>query len=129
MAEQLKMFMTPREVLSQYTPNEDERVRAVEDIGTTYTSRDKIMHAQRNGLYQEVEKHGVKKPIAIVHEDPARGRGSVVINGHHRLFSQGVINPDQLMPVEHHGDNFKYQHVDWTDADEDPKGDLPRATY
>lgn len=97
--EQLKMFMSPREI--------GDRVDAYGDFGVNMGGLPheqktgptwKIKNSQQSGMYDSIAKDGVKHPVAIAHE---KGDRAVFINGHHRLSVQSSVDPDRLMPVSH----------------------------
>ena len=101
--EQLKMFMSPREI--------GESVSAYGDFGPNMGglpheqpkgAKYKIHNAQQSGMYDSIAKDGVKHPVAIEHGRlEAPGGGSELINGHHRLTVQSSVDPDRLVPVTH----------------------------
>jgi hypothetical protein len=60
-----------------------------------------------DSLYEDIKKHGVKQPVTLVHSDDLYGSkrpkgdpDKVLMEGHHRVFSQADINPDTYIPVE-----------------------------
>lgn len=122
---QLKMFMTPREIATEY-PQKETFVRSPEDIKGDPRAQTKIERAKLNGLADSIAKEGVKKPIDIMH-DSMNPESQMVVNGHHRFSVALDTAPDRLIPVTHH-DSFAT--VDWTGAGEDPTGDVPyRVAY
>jgi hypothetical protein len=96
--EQLKMFMSPREIGAS--------VKAYGDFGPNMGGLPheqpkgpnwKIRNSQESGMYDSIAKDGVKHPVALGHTP----RGLEFINGHHRLSVQSSVDPDRLMPVSH----------------------------
>jgi hypothetical protein len=58
-------------------------------------------------LYKSVQEEGIREPVALVHSDDMYGsplyKGmppKVLIDGHHRVFSQADIDPKKFVPVE-----------------------------
>lgn len=103
--EQLKMFMSPREIVRQFRPGDapsgPERAQLF--------SR-KLAEARASGLHHSVAEEGVRQPIDLAH-----GEG-VVLEGHHRLVSAMDTAPDRLIPVLHH-ETFKTYHRGWSQAE------------
>lgn len=105
--DQLKMFMSPREI-SHYVdgygdfpgdsprtglPHEDMKRL---DQGYAYVKED----ALTRGMGEHVAAEGVHKPVQLYHgaEGPTDKR---VWDGHHRVYAQSQADPDRLMPVVH----------------------------
>jgi hypothetical protein len=102
---QLRMFMTPREIKTGYFPNlpdKDEFYDA--DLGDYRTETDeelwdrKLNESIDYGLLDSVAKHGVEVPVSI---DP---RTRQIRGGHHRIAAANHINPDQFIPVMYNKD-------------------------
>jgi len=129
--EQLKMFMSPREI--------GERVSAYGDFGPNMGGLPheqpkgpgfKLMNSKQSGMYDSIAKDGVKHPIAIEHGGVSSKEGAAVINGHHRLVVQSHIDPDRLMPVNHWDGSGEKSYADHmapfkgdVNQGEDPTGD------
>jgi hypothetical protein len=105
---QLKMFMTPREIGGYVTDYGDfgtnpgglphEAFRRLNDE----RALEKDTNAGRSGLSASIAREGVKKPIDIGHGTSDAYEGKTILwNGHHRLQEQSIADPDRLMPVVH----------------------------
>lgn len=92
---QLKMFMTPREIMKEYSP-----------IGGDFIGNEtadqlwerKADEAEANGLLDSVRELGVQVPVSLDH------RHKEVMGGHHRIAAQHRLNPDQFIPVNYEND-------------------------
>lgn len=82
--QQLKMFMSPNEVMDEFWIAENAPER-------------KLQQSMDDGLYDEISANGVQRPLRVVMSD--NHTPPEVTNGHHRLFSQANIDPDRLMPI------------------------------
>jgi hypothetical protein len=58
-------------------------------------------------IYQSVKEEGIHWPVTLVHSKDMYGsplhRGmptKVLVDGHHRVFSQADIDPNKFVPVE-----------------------------
>jgi hypothetical protein len=130
--EQLKMFMTPREI--------GESVSAYGDFGPNMGGLPheqpkgpgfKLMNSKQSGMYDSIARDGVKHPVAIEHGRRSDG-GSEFINGHHRLSVQSSIDPDRLIPVSHWDGkdaNFSAPFRGDVDQQKDPTGDRAYKSY
>ena len=96
--EQLKMFMSPNEILAEgYKPSEGLALKRKE--------------AATWGITRSVAAEGVHHPVSLSHsvgwgvrdESGARDARSDkrIANGHHRFVAQQEADPDRLMPVVH----------------------------
>ena len=114
MTEQLRMFMTPAEILSERRVNgneiedEDYEVAGYDtwDGDFDYDDPDvrgaaeeamwsrKLDEAYDDGTYDSIEEEGVRSPIAL---GPER-----IGNGHHRIATANNLNPHQFVPVMHY---------------------------
>lgn len=121
--EQLKMFMTPREI--------GARVDSYGDFGPNMGGlpheqpkgpKWKIRNSQESGMYDSIAKDGVKHPVALGYS----AKGTTFVNGHHRLSVQSSVDPDRLMPVNH-WDETEKPTMDMFKGDvvqsDDPTGD------
>jgi len=113
---QLKMFMSAREIAATFRQNETQMTKP-SDVDRDVVAQQKLRTAGRNGLAASIAKDGVKKPVDILHNE----YGTKLINGHHRFSVSLDIAPDRMIPVMHHS---SYDTVDWTEASKDPNGDL-----
>lgn len=108
MGEQLRMFMTPREIMSEYKPNPADFTSVIESSNTStkrrWSEREetegelwdrKAEEANVSGLTDSITTHGVKMPIAL---DP---ENRIIRGGHHRLIVANHLNPHQFVPVMH----------------------------
>lgn len=89
---QLKMFMTAREIISEYKPLEGDYIN--EETADELWER-KANESETNGLLESIRKHGVQIPVSLDHADKE------VLGGHHRIAAQYRLNPDQFMPVNY----------------------------
>ena len=123
--EQLKMFMSPREI--------SESVAAYGDFGPNMGglpheqrgAKFKMTNAAVSGMAESIASDGVKHPVALEHGRRNDG-GTEFINGHHRLSVQSAIDPDRLMPVSHwdgKDPNFMSPFNGDVDQQKDPTGD------
>ena len=107
---QLKLFMTPKEIMSEYKPNEADAERrwdykdAGED-GRLETDEElwsrKADEASWSGLMDDIRERGVHIPVSL---DFANKR---VRGGHHRIAAMNHINPHQFIPVNYADDVAK----------------------
>jgi hypothetical protein len=95
--DQLKMFMSPREIGQEVTAYGDFGVNMGGLPHEQRGAKFKIHNAQESGMHDSIAKDGVKHPIALTHTP----RGLETANGHHRLAVQSSVDPDRLMPVSH----------------------------
>lgn len=125
--EQMKMFMSAREIKNTYAPWSGDREEIEDwmdgdDIDSAPSLRQetdeevwtrKADEAAESDLYEDVVEHGVRKPVHLEVRDPNEPRGpredprEHVLGGHHRIASMGDVRPDDLMPVLHHTDIFE----------------------
>lgn len=117
---QLRMFMTPREIAATVQQAETN-IRKPEDLKNDYVAKSKLIRAKNNGLADSIVKEGVKKPIDIMHEydDDWGDETTQLVNGHHRFSVSLDVAPDKYIPVQHHS---KFETIDWTTGDSDPRG-------
>lgn len=93
MAEQLRMFMTPHEIMQEYHPNPGDFEIEDDTEGDLWDR--KAMEAADSGLEASIRKHGIKMPISL---DP---KNRIVRGGHHRLAVAHYLSPHQFIPVMH----------------------------
>jgi len=108
---QLPMFMTAREIRSQYAPWEGDR----ETNEHGHMETDEQMWARKRHeaslgveptLDKQVMREGVKNPIPLQHVDPwwSGNAKPQLMGGQHRVAVMYEHRPDALMPVEHFED-------------------------
>jgi hypothetical protein len=132
--DQLKMFMSPREIAGYIDEFGDfgAEPKYIES-GTAA----KMAESRDSGMHDSIAAEGVKKPVEISHfsenyGDPkSRVRGKTILSqGHHRWASQNDADPDRLMPVVHHLNSWggagagRYLNLG-TSGYMDPTGDDP----
>ena len=104
MAEQLRLFMTPKEIMSQYQPHEGDR-EELEYEGRMETNDEmwsrKLDEAHYAGLVEDIQHHGVEIPVSL---DPVNRR---IRGGHHRIAAANHLNPDQFIPVAYNATTGK----------------------
>lgn len=117
---QLPMFMSAREIRSQYQALDGDRLAvnadgqpeayrvhgpfsAVENDDQLYARK---LRESGGDLGRDIKANGVTDPILLEDGSDPNGGGSQgrmqVIGGHHRVAVMLDHAPDQLMPVEHH---------------------------
>lgn len=117
--EQLKMFMSPREIMGSYDVNFHEREQATHADGSlvrpTRMETDDEMYARKlaesktpggwnnhkpgaPSIHESVGQEGVRMPVHLATGE----RWHQVGNGYHRIAAQADHDPDRLMPVMHH---------------------------
>jgi len=96
MDKQLRMFMTPQEIMDNYEPNpfenkwnaEQNRKENNEELWAR-----KADEADKSGLTGDIKEKGVGLPISLdMHTN-------TVNDGHHRVAAAHRLNPDQFMPI------------------------------
>ena len=98
---QLPMFMSAREIQSQYgaSPADREDVRGDDGEWRSETNDEvwsrKADETRERGLDKEIARNGVPGVIGI---RPTRG---YILDGHHRVGYMGETDPDRLMAVDH----------------------------
>lgn len=106
---QLPMFMSAREIRSQYVPWDNDR-EWVDHRGDWETDEEvwgrKLSEARESGLDRDVVSHGVRNPVPLEHVDPwwHGNRTPQLMGGQHRVAVMSQERPDDLMPVEHFED-------------------------
>lgn len=100
--QQLAMFM-PAHELYKLPMNDLYHYSSKKDLVTS-----KLRDNAVSGLQKSIAKEGVQKPVEVYHDNS----GSSLLNGHHRVIGANKINPNMLIPVEHHADeDTKYLHL------------------
>lgn len=114
MAEQLRMFMTPQEIISEYHPLFGD-FKVLRDPVTKKDTFEqpadvwerKAKEAEEVGLTASIKERGVEIPVSL---DP---KEKVVLGGHHRIAASLKINPDQFIPVMHHHSRNDAIRAEW----------------
>jgi hypothetical protein len=131
--EQLKMFMTPKEIMSSHKnwdrllndpdgsklyayklheaktePTSEAYRYDVWAAGRTDVLGPRIPPMYRT-LYESVKAEGVKKPV---HLSP-----NYVVWGHHRIAAANDIDPNMLIPVKHYAEDRLPDGPDFKDYD------------
>lgn len=111
---QLKMFMTPKELMEHFQPNPGDidhhdiemyddggNARSDEDINSEFwdIKRDEN---DLSGLTEDVAAIGVRTPVTVQYH---KLHGPVIRGGHHRIAAAMEVNPDMLIPVNYAEDN------------------------
>lgn len=104
---QLPMFMSAREIKSQYDPWHG-------DFEDDYETSDELWDrkyqeatlGKEPTLDKQVLREGVKRPVALEVVDPwwNGNKKPEIMGGHHRIEVMSRHRPDALMPVEHVSD-------------------------
>ena len=106
---QLPMFMSAREIKSQYMAWGGDR-EPTGDEGEIETDEElfdrKYKEAVADGLHHSVLSEGVKRPVALEVTHPwwNGNKKPEIMGGHHRIEVMARHKPDALMPVEHVSD-------------------------
>jgi hypothetical protein len=123
LSEQLRMFMTPREIRSEYSTNFADRQDPFsgQRMSDTGMLKRKLTESKNSGLFDSVKEEGVKAPIGLgtmrddvpaIKQDfptaPVSGK-PMMTSGHHRLASALTSRPDDYVPVIHHTDITEHQ--------------------
>lgn len=111
------MFMTPREIASQFSPHDADRedtMRGEEDDFQVWRRKAKeavtgdYMESSNMDpvpLAPQLEAEGMKNPINLMHGERSLQTGRPMLgDGHHRLGYSLYTKPDSLVPVEHYED-------------------------
>lgn len=102
---QLPMFMSAREIKSQYAPWHGD-FEEHED-GSKESPRElwdrKYMESMDYGYHMTIPKEGVRNPVALEVVNPwwQGHKEPEIMGGHHRIEVMSRHKPDALMPVEH----------------------------
>ena len=109
---QLPMFMSAREIRSQYQALDGDREtdsdgwRESDDdlFDRKYEESYATKHLNGDYLADHIAEHGVENPVSL-QADPLN-TGSFdkpeILGGHHRIAVMETSRPDDLMPVEHY---------------------------
>ena len=105
---QLPMFMSAREIKSQYDPWHGDF--EIHEDGSEETPRElwdrKYEESMDFGYHMTIPKEGVRRPVALESVDPwwNGNKKPEIMGGHHRIEVMARHKPDALMPVEHVSD-------------------------
>lgn len=92
---QLRMFMTAREMVGELAPGD------VEGHGTPERMwKDKRADNKIEGIDLHIKANGVHVPVDVMHRDG--GAAPMLWDGHHRTISAYDSDPESLVPVMHH---------------------------
>lgn len=127
---QLPMFMSAREIKSQYAPWHGD-FEEHED-GSKESPRElwdrKYEESLEFGYHKTIPKEGVRRPVALEVVDPwwNGNKRPEIMGGHHRIEIMARHKPDALMPVEHFDDFYGARRSQAThnqaDIDEQVRG-------
>lgn len=95
-AQQLSMFMTPKEIASTHELSDSHYyggVRQMTDV--------KQRENELSGLDKAIQEKPIQKPFHIFHQPQDEGGKSELVDGHHRLVAGLKHRPDELVPVIH----------------------------
>jgi hypothetical protein len=110
--QQLPMFMSAREIRSQYQALDGDRLENSDgDLETDDDLFDRkhwesqtMKHLNGDYLADHIAEHGVENPVSL-QADPWK-TGSLgkpaILAGHHRIAVMETSRPDELMHVEHY---------------------------
>ena len=99
-AQQLAMFMTPKEIAAKTELSDSHfygGVRQMTDV--------KQRENELTGLDKDIKDKGIQKPLNIFHQSQAEGGKQELVDGHHRLVAGLKHRPDDLVPVQHMDDS------------------------
>jgi hypothetical protein len=110
--EQLAMYKTPKEIMSEYnplkgdirggeTPKDTWKRKADEGrTGLSGNSRNEAFSVDSpDTLENSIRREGVQNPVTLEPKDLTFGYRPEVFGGHHRIATANKINPDMLIPV------------------------------
>lgn len=103
---QLPMFMSAREIKSQYDPWHGDFEDDYETPGELWDR--KYEESVDFGYHMTIPKEGVRRPVALEVVDPwwNGNKKPEIMGGHHRIEVMSRHKPDSLMPVEHFDDFY-----------------------
>lgn len=102
---QLRLFMTPREIMSEYEPASGDYMVG-EDTRDVWKRKER--EARISGMTRSIREKGVQVPVSL-HPD-----WNEIMGGHHRIAAAYSVDPDSVIPVT-------YDESSWdaTDTEED----------
>lgn len=106
---QLRMLMTPQEVMDEAFPGDYTPLADDENLGTKGLWDYKLHESKGpEGVLPSIAAHGVETPIILRHgvnhfDDAGKmvEGGTIINDGHHRLISAATARPEQYIPVLH----------------------------
>ena len=112
--EQLAMYKTPQEIMSEYNPLKGD-MHGFESVSDTWSrkareGRTGLSGNSRNEAFSEshpdtlansIKREGVQNPVTLQTKDLTFGMRPEVFGGHHRIATANKINPNMLVPVSY----------------------------
>ena len=143
--EQLAMYKTPKEIMSEYNPlrgdirsgetPKDTWKRKAEEGRTGLSGNSRIdsfygvKEDDPDTLENSIKREGVQNPVTIQPKDLTFGYRPEVFGGHHRIATANKINPNMLVPVEY-AESFTDASTNKRRQGDDPGSpDKPRFPY
>lgn len=140
--EQLAMYKTPKEIITDYnplrgdirggeTPKDTWRRKAEEGRkGLSGNSRNEAFSVDSpDTLENSIRREGVQNPVTLQPKDLTFGWRPEVFGGHHRIATASKIDPNMLIPVEY-ADTFTQASTNRRKQGDDPGSpDKPRFPY
>jgi hypothetical protein len=108
--QQLAMFMTPREILKDYSPGDASAYGSEGAMWARTRARaDEEDDVPHGSLTNNIRANGVTEPIELTHSP------RTMADGHHRMSVARDVAPDRLVPVIHHEtyDDFQNDEGNW----------------
>jgi hypothetical protein len=140
--EQLAMYKTPKEIITDYnplrgdmhggeTPKDTWERKAKEGTkGLSGNSRNlAFSEGHPDTLANSIRREGVQNPVTLQPKDLTYGYRPEVFGGHHRIATASKIDPNMLIPVEY-ADTFTQASTNQRKQGDDPGSpDKPRFPY
>jgi hypothetical protein len=140
--EQLAMYKTPKEIITDYnplrgdihggeTPTDTWRRKAEEGRkGLSGNSRNEAFSEDSpDTLENSIRRDGVQNPVTLQPKDLTYGYRPEVFGGHHRIATASKVDPNMLIPVEY-ADTFTQASTNQRKQGDDPGSpDKPRFPY
>lgn len=140
--EQLAMYKTPKEIITDYnplrgdihggeTPKDTWRRKAEEGRkGLSGNSRNEAFSEDSpDTLENSIRRDGVQNPVTLQPKDLTYGYRPEVFGGHHRIATASKVDPNMLIPVEY-ADTFTQASTNQRKQGDDPGSpDKPRFPY
>lgn len=140
--EQLAMYKTPKEIITDYNPlrgdihggetPKDTWERKAEEgrKGLSGNSRNEAFSIDSpDTLENSIRREGVQNPVTLQPKDLTFGYRPEVFGGHHRIATASKIDPNMLIPVEY-ADTFTQASTNRRKQGDDPGSpDKPRFPY
>ena len=61
-------------------------------------------------MRESIGAEGVAQPV-VIHHSGEHPEGVMLAQGHHRVASATVANPEQLVPVKHYGPDYQFKEA------------------